>query len=66
MELEWFSSYLRNREQCVDINGSLSHSNDIRISILQGSIRGQIFCYVNDLHTVTDMLMLMFADDTLC
>jgi hypothetical protein len=68
IELEWFSSYLKNRKQCVDINGSLSDSKDIKISILQGSILGPILflCYINDLHTVTDLLMLMFADDTFC
>jgi hypothetical protein len=42
MELEWFSSYLSNRKQCIDINGPLSDSNDIKISILQGSILGPI------------------------
>ena len=68
IELEWFSSYLSNRKQCVDINGTLSDSNDVTISILQGSILGPILflCFINDLHTVTDMLMLMFADDTFC
>jgi hypothetical protein len=68
MELKWFSSYLTDRKQCVDINGTLSDSNEIKISILQGSILGPILflCYINDLHTVTDLLMLMFADDTFC
>jgi hypothetical protein len=66
MELEWFSSYLTDRKQCVDINGTLSDSNDNKISILPGSILGPILflCYINDLYTVTDLLMLMFADDT--
>jgi hypothetical protein len=66
--LSWFSSYLSGRKQCVDIDGVLSDSNDIIISILQGSILGPILflCYINDLHNVTDLLMLMFADDTFC
>jgi hypothetical protein len=66
--LDWFSSYLSGRKQQVDIDGVLSDSNDILISILQGSILGPILflCYINDLHNVTDLLMLMFADDTFC
>jgi hypothetical protein len=34
IELEWFSSYLKNRKQHVDINGSLSDCDDVKISIL--------------------------------
>jgi hypothetical protein len=66
--LQWFSSYLKDKKQCLDINGALSDSNDIKISILQGSILGPILflCCINDLHSVTDLLMLMFADDTFC
>jgi hypothetical protein len=32
--LEWFRSYLSDRKQCVDINGNLSESRKIKISIL--------------------------------
>jgi hypothetical protein len=64
--LNWFKSYLSDRSQCVDINGNISKSRKIKISILQGSILGPILflCYINDLHTVTDLLTLMYADDT--
>jgi hypothetical protein len=64
--LDWFKSYLSERKQRVDINGTISDSNDVMISILQGNILGPILflCYINDLYTVTDLLMLMFADDT--
>jgi len=64
--LQWFKSYLAERTQCVDINGSLSDEKDIEISILQGSILGPILflCYINDLFGVTTLLTLMFADDT--
>jgi hypothetical protein len=64
--LNWFKSYLANRSQRVDINGNLSNSRNIKISILQGSILGPILflCYINDLHTVTSLLTLMYADDT--
>ena len=64
--LNWFRSYLSNRTQIVDINGTHSRERNILISILQSSILGPILflCYINDLHLVTDLLTLMFADDT--
>jgi len=64
--LNWFKSYLENRTQCVDINGHLSDEEKLKISILQGSILGPILflCYINDLFRVSDLLTLMFADDT--
>jgi hypothetical protein len=53
--LEWFRSYLSDRQQIVDINGTFSNLRRIKISILQGSILGPILflCYINDLFRVT-------------
>jgi Reverse transcriptase (RNA-dependent DNA polymerase) len=50
----------------VEINGKLSDLEYITISILQGSILGPILflCFINDLPNCTDLLTLMFADDT--
>ena len=64
--LKWFTSYLSNRMQCVDINGNLSTPRGIDISVLQGSILGPILflCYINDLPIATSLLTFMFADDT--
>jgi hypothetical protein len=64
--LEWFKSYLSDRSQIVDINGNLSRVRKIKISVLQGSILGPILflCFINDLHNVTQLLTLMYADDT--
>ena len=63
---KWFTSYLEGRSQCVDINGHLSKEKSIDISVLQGSILGPLLflCFINDLHTVTNLLTLLFADDT--
>ena len=36
--LEWFTSYLDGRSQCVDINGHLSKERSISISVLQGTV----------------------------
>ncbi len=63
---DWFNSYLSNRSQRVEINGVLSDSAPLNISVLQGSVLGPILflCFINDLHTVTDLFLLLFADDT--
>ncbi len=62
--LDWFRSYLDNRTQFVNIQGAHSSERNIKISILQGSIIGpvQFLCYINDLHLVTDLFTLMFAE----
>jgi hypothetical protein len=66
--LQWFRSYLSDRQQVVDINGKFSNLRRIRISILQGSILGPILflCFINDLARVSSLLTFMFADDTFC
>ncbi len=53
--LNWFQSYLQGRQQRVDINGNLSSSRALDISVLQGSILGPILflCYINDLSLCT-------------
>jgi hypothetical protein len=63
---EWFKSYLSDRSQAVDINGNISRSRKINISVLQGSVLGPILflCFINDLYSITSLLTLMFADDT--
>jgi hypothetical protein len=64
--LRWFTSYLEGRTQRVDIEGQLSDLESLTISILQGSILGPILflCFINDLPNCTDLLTLLFADDT--
>jgi len=66
--LNWFRSYLAKRTQKCDVNGSLSDEGEIDIGVLQGSTLGPILflCYVNDLPNSTDMISLLFADDTAC
>ncbi len=64
--LDWLKSYLSNRSQVVDINGNISVTKNINISVLQGSILGPILflCIINDLYKSTNLLTVMFADDT--
>ncbi len=67
-ELNWFSSYLKNRKQKVDIDGTLSNEAIINISVLQGTTLGPILflCFINDLFYSTSLLTYLFADDTSC
>ena len=64
--LRWFQSYLSNRTQKVEINGVLSSPRNINISVLQGSVLGPLLflCFINDIFSATNLLTLLFADDT--
>jgi hypothetical protein len=66
VELDWFRSYLDGRSQCVEINGKKSRPRKIKLSVMQGSILGPLLflCFINDLCNVSDLLKLLFADDT--
>jgi hypothetical protein len=66
--LSWFESYLKNRMQKVDINGSLSPTLEILFGVLQGSNLGPLLflCYINDIFNATELATFLFADDTLC
>ena len=49
--LQWFSDYLKNREQFVVYNGTTSKSMNIKCGMPQGSILGPILflLYINDI-----------------
>ena len=65
--LEWFKSYLNNREQYVYINGETSQLKDISCGVPQESVLGPIIflIYINDLPNISkDLHFFLFADDT--
>ncbi len=63
---EWFTSYLHDRQQKVDIKEHISVTNTITMSVLQGSrLRPILFLiYINVLYHDSKLFKLMFADDT--
>ena len=67
MSLNWFSSYLTQRQQYVEINGEKSPSLLISTGVPQGSILGPLLflIYMNDIHLASDIFhSILYADDT--
>ena len=65
--LQWFQSYLSDRNQFVSINGSKSDLLKVTCGVPQGSVLGPLLflIYINDLPNVTKKLQFyLFADDT--
>jgi hypothetical protein len=67
MVIAWFSIYLSNRTQRVDINGNISDSTTLEpLSVFQGTSLGPILflCFINDLPRATELLAFLYTDDT--
>ena len=65
--LEWFRSYLSDRNQYASVNGSNSKLLSITCGVPQGSVLGPLLLliHINDLPNASEKLKLyLFADDT--
>ena len=69
IELEWFKSYLHQRQQAVLCNGKLSSFVDISSGVPQGSVLGPFLflLFINDISNfaANGCLIDLFADDTI-
>ena len=66
--LDWFSSYLSNRQQQCIVEGHLSNPQTVRCGVPQGSILGPLLflIYINDLPGCLQYTKPhMYADDTI-
>ena len=66
-ENSWLKSYLSNRNQYVDLNGSSSNYEKVTCGVPQGSILGPLLfiLYINDMHRALEKCITHhFADDT--
>ncbi|MCG7878111.1 MAG: reverse transcriptase family protein [Candidatus Thiodiazotropha endolucinida] len=64
--LDWLSSYLSNRKQCVALNSSFSENKDVLAGVPQGSVLGPLLflIYVNDIAEHLLSLTRLYADDS--
>ena len=67
--LKWFTSYLRDRKQCVTINKKSSKFSSIRFGVPQGSVLGPILfsMYMKPLSSIIEQFGIkyhFYADDT--
>ncbi|XP_072018361.1 uncharacterized protein [Amphiura filiformis] len=64
--VDWFRSYLSERQQIVCVNKSNSKPMAITCGVPQGSVLGPLLflCYVNDMPISVDCKLLLYADDS--
>ena len=65
--LQWFSSYLMNRQQLVDYDGTFSSVTILNTGMPRGSILGPLLfiIYMNDIHEASENFhAILHADDT--
>ena len=66
LALDFFTSYLKNRQQFVFANGVQSDKMQITCGVPQGSTLGPVLflLYINDLPLSSNFFCNIFADDT--
>ena len=65
--VKWFSSYLNERKQLVDVLGTFSSKEGIRCGVTQGSMSGPLLftLYVNDMSTAVNCDLCLYANDSM-
>ena len=66
LALDFFKSYLTDRQQYTVVNGKMSCLQTILCGVPQGSVLGPLLflIYTNDICHATNFLICLFADDT--
>ena len=64
--INWFHSYLSQREQIFTVNGTDSSPGIINCGVPQGSILGPLLflCYINDMPMSIKCKLMLYADDS--
>lgn len=64
--VKWVGSYLTNRQQRVEIKGTLSEPKPIDCGLPQGSILGPLLflLYINDMQDACSCQLFLYADDS--
>ena len=64
--LQWLTSFINNRQQAVQISGTISTWIKVTSGVPQGSILGPLMflLFVNDIPKIVSSNIMLFADDT--